>query len=274
MLSIGDLARHTRVSVRMLRHYDALGLVVPERVDPGTGYRWYAMSQIGRVDSLVALKELGFTLDQCRAVLDDRIVAAELRGMLRLRQAELEQRIESDTGRLAEVERRLQSIERGLTMTNRTLRIQPLPALRLAKVGAEVNDTSEIGAMAAVLFETLTERLAAAGVAMSGRGIRTYYGRPDGSKIDVAVGVPLAPDADPAPGLELAELSAEDHAASVTHRGPAEDIGDAWLAIDVGLAERGLESHGPHRQLHHEEAADHWVVELQCPVRESGSACS
>ncbi|MDQ3382947.1 MAG: MerR family transcriptional regulator, partial [Actinomycetota bacterium] len=73
MLSIGDLARHTRVSVRMFRHYDTPGLVVPERVDEGTGYRWYAASQIGRVDSLVALKELGFTLEQCRAILDETV---------------------------------------------------------------------------------------------------------------------------------------------------------------------------------------------------------
>ena len=48
MLSIGELARRTRVSVRMLRHYDELGLVKPHRVDPATGYRWYSASQVGR----------------------------------------------------------------------------------------------------------------------------------------------------------------------------------------------------------------------------------
>ncbi len=82
MLSIGELARRTRISVRRLRHYDALGLVVPHRVDPSSGYRWYAPSQIGRVDSLVALRELGFTLDQCRAMLAERVSIDELRGML------------------------------------------------------------------------------------------------------------------------------------------------------------------------------------------------
>lgn len=64
--------------------------------------------------------------------------------MLRLRQAELEQRIKADTEGLTEVGRRLRSIERGLTMTNDTLEIKALPALRLAQVRAEVNDTTEI----------------------------------------------------------------------------------------------------------------------------------
>jgi DNA-binding transcriptional MerR regulator len=271
MLSIGDLARHTRVSVRMLRHYDTLGLVVPERVDQSTGYRWYAASQIGRVDSLVALKELGFTLDQCRVILDEQVSVEELRGMLRLRQAELEQQIAVDSGRLAEVGRRLRSLERGLIMTNSTLQLKALPALRLAQVSAEVNDTTEIGATTGALFQTLTERLAAAGLSMPGRGIRTYYGRPDGSKIDVAVALPVDSDLEPVDGLELVELPAEEHGASVVHRGPANEISDAWQTMDVALEQRGLESHGIHRQVHltNDDAA-----ELQCPVRPAGSACA
>lgn len=276
MLSIGDLAHHTRVSVRMLRHYDALGLVVPERVDQSTGYRWYAASQIGRVRSLIALKELGFTLDRCRDILDQQVSIEELRGMLRLRQAELEQQIEVDSGRLTEVGRRLRSIERGLTMTNGTLEIKTLPALRLAQVSAEVNDTTEISAMTGALFDTLTQRLKAAGLAMNGGGIRTYYGRLDGSKIDVAAALPLASGVDAVDGLELVELPAEDKAASVIHRGPTAEIADAWHTLDVGLEQRGLESYGVHRQIYvdGDDDSDSWVVELQCPVRERGTACS
>ncbi|WP_248580573.1 MerR family DNA-binding transcriptional regulator [Nocardioides sp. InS609-2] len=48
MLSIGDFARIGQVSVRMLRHYDQLGLVVPARVDASTGSRWYSPDQLHR----------------------------------------------------------------------------------------------------------------------------------------------------------------------------------------------------------------------------------
>jgi len=279
MLSIGELARHAGVSVRMMRHYDALGLVTPERVDPVTGYRWYASSQIGRVASLVALKELGFTLEQCRFLLDERISFEEMRDMLRLRRAELEQRVQADLDRLAGVERRLRSIEKGMTMTISTLRFEPLPAIRLAQVAGEVNDTSEIRGVVAALSETLAARLAAAGVVLEER-VCTYFGRLDGPKIDVAVGVRIAAgqaiQADQAPiaGLVAAELPAVDRAALVRiDRGEGDGI-DPWLTVDAALAERGLESYGVYRQVFLQAAGrDQQVVELQCPVRASSSTC-
>lgn len=89
MFSIGDFARHGRVSVRMLRHYDALGLLRPARVDPATGYRSYAAGQLARLNRIVALKDLGFTLDQVATLLADEIPAEQVRGMLTLRRAEL-----------------------------------------------------------------------------------------------------------------------------------------------------------------------------------------
>jgi DNA-binding transcriptional MerR regulator len=80
--SIGEFARHGRVSVRMLRHYDAIGLLRPAYVDPVTGYRSYEVSQLAELNRLIALKDLGFTLQQVQAILAERVSAAELRGML------------------------------------------------------------------------------------------------------------------------------------------------------------------------------------------------
>lgn len=268
MLSIGELARHTGVSVRMLRHYDSLGLVTPEQVDGVTGYRWYAPSQIGRVAGLLAFKELGFSLDQCRSLLGDRVSFEEMRGMLRVRRADLERRVEADLRRLAAVERRLRSIEKGMTMTESTLRLEPLPALRLAGVGGEVNDTSEIKATADGLSEDLAARLAVAGVS-AGR-VCVFDGRSDGSKIDVAVGIPLAPDDEPPAGLEVTDVPAAERAAMVQQHRMDGDGTDPWLAIDTALARRGLASYGPYRLVHLREAEDgEHVVELQCPVREA-----
>ncbi|WP_018681414.1 MerR family transcriptional regulator [Actinokineospora enzanensis] len=272
MLSIGELAHRTGVSVRMLRHYDALGLVAPQRIDPASGYRWYSAAQVGRVSGLVALKDLGFTLDQCRALLDD-LPVERLRDMLRLRRDELEQRIAADRERLAGVERRLRAIEREQSMTTETLRLQSLPALRLAQVSGEVNDTSEIKSMVRALAASLTGQLTAAGVP-DGLRVHTYFGRPDGSKIDVAVGVPLVSGAVPVSGLELVELPAVERAAVVTHRRSLDDTGDPWLTIDAALESHDLESHGVYRQVFVEYLDDgEYVAEFQCPVRDRGSAC-
>jgi DNA-binding transcriptional MerR regulator len=79
MFSIGEFARHGRVSVRMLRHYDAIGLVRPACVDPASGYRFYHASQLAQLNRVVALKDLGFSLQQVQAIIDERVSAVTAR---------------------------------------------------------------------------------------------------------------------------------------------------------------------------------------------------
>src|SRR6478752_4032553 len=117
MLSIGDFARLAGVSVRMLRHYDALGLLRPAHVDPASGYRSYSAAQLDRANRLVALKDLGFSLEDCGRLLGDDVPVEQLRGMLRLRRAELAAQIDADRGRLEQVEHRLRMIEKENTMS-------------------------------------------------------------------------------------------------------------------------------------------------------------
>src|SRR5437763_1190975 len=69
MLNIGAFAQLGQVSPRTLRHYDDLGLLVPQRVDPMTGYRSYDLGQLARLHRILALRDLGFALDQIGVVL-------------------------------------------------------------------------------------------------------------------------------------------------------------------------------------------------------------
>lgn len=111
MFSIGDFAALGRVSVRMLRHYDVIGLLTPAKTDPASGYRYYQADQLRRLNRIIALKDLGLTLGQVAAILDDKVSTEELHGMLRLRRAQLEAQLTADTARLVGVEARLRMIE-------------------------------------------------------------------------------------------------------------------------------------------------------------------
>jgi DNA-binding transcriptional MerR regulator len=62
MFKIGDFSKIARVSGRMLRHYDNIGLLSPQRIDPTSGYRYYAAEQLVRLNKILALKELGLSL--------------------------------------------------------------------------------------------------------------------------------------------------------------------------------------------------------------------
>ena len=67
-LRIGEFSALGRVSVRMLRHYEKLGLLEPRQTDAWTGYRSYTLEQLPRLNRIIALKELGFSLQEVGAI--------------------------------------------------------------------------------------------------------------------------------------------------------------------------------------------------------------
>ena len=111
MLKIGAFAKEAQVTVKTLRHYAKLGLLKPIWTDRFTGYRYYSREQLSRLNRIVALKDLGFTLEQISQVLQQELTLDELRGMLRLKHAELAQHICEEQARLTRIEDRLNRIE-------------------------------------------------------------------------------------------------------------------------------------------------------------------
>ncbi len=111
MLKIGDFSRLSQISIKALRHYDDLGLIQPEHTDKFTGYRYYTLKQLPRAHRIMALKEMGMSLEQIGIMLNTEMSLEELRGMFRLKQAEIEQRVRDDQKRLAMVEFHLNMIQ-------------------------------------------------------------------------------------------------------------------------------------------------------------------
>ena len=116
MFKIGDFSKLSCVSVKVLHYYDELGLLKPTHVDHFTGYRYYSADQLPRLNRILALKDLGFSLEQTMRLLEGTLVPAQMREILRMKQAELHQRVQDDQGRLVRVEARLKLIEQEHTM--------------------------------------------------------------------------------------------------------------------------------------------------------------
>ncbi|MEV8371806.1 MerR family transcriptional regulator [Kribbella sp. NPDC056861] len=77
LFPIGDLARHTGLTVKAIRHYSDLGLVPPTDRSPA-GYRRYDLAAIARLDLIRSLRELGFDLGTIRQVLDREIALSDV----------------------------------------------------------------------------------------------------------------------------------------------------------------------------------------------------
>ncbi len=150
-MKIGDFGRLGQVSVRMLRNYDELWLLVPAHVDPWTNYRSYTAAQLARLNRIVALRGLGFGLDAIGHLLDEHLSVEQLEGMLKLRRAELAEQLRSTGDQLLAVERRLRLIE-GEKQMDREFVVKPIPALRLAELSGTVAGQDAVSDLVGPLF--------------------------------------------------------------------------------------------------------------------------
>lgn len=89
MLKIGDFSKLSRITIRMLRHYDEIDLLKPQTVDEWTGYRYYDEAQLLAANKIQLLKNLGFGLSTIKEVLTHYDDYAEIEKLLKIRQAEL-----------------------------------------------------------------------------------------------------------------------------------------------------------------------------------------
>ena len=71
LLTIGEFSKLMQVTVKTLRHYEQKGLLSPQRVDEWTGYRYYGIAQMQRMNDILDLKRLGFSLEEIKDLYDD-----------------------------------------------------------------------------------------------------------------------------------------------------------------------------------------------------------
>jgi DNA-binding transcriptional MerR regulator len=268
MFTIGDFARVGRVSVRMLRHYDALGLLRPARVDPATGYRYYEAGQLSRLNRLIALKELGLTLQQVGPILAEKVGTDELYGMLRLRRAELSAQVAADTVRLARVEARLRLIEKEGVMPTDVV-IKSVPAVRLAELSdtAASYEAESIGPVIQPLYPELIKRVQTAGLTMTGPGIAYYEQVDDGVRVHAGFQVNLEPGK--TYDFDVVDLPAIEQAATIIHHGDMAGVESTGQQLAKWIEENGYQSSGFAREVYlqygHGDPST-WVTELQEPV--------
>ena len=89
MLKIGEFSKLSRVSIRMLRHYDDIGLLKPAEIDDFTGYRYYREEQLFVIGRITSLKDMGFALADIIKILDSYDDKEKMDAFLSERQKEL-----------------------------------------------------------------------------------------------------------------------------------------------------------------------------------------
>jgi DNA-binding transcriptional MerR regulator len=147
-LKVGEFSRLCQAPVKTLRYYDEIGLFTPAEIDRFTGYRYYTLEQLPHIHRIMALKELGLSLDQIALLVHENLSLDEIRAMLLRQQQEVQQRIDEELERLALVRFHLRQIENEARLPDLQIvvkALQPFPALTLRRVFPAQRDIDQTG---------------------------------------------------------------------------------------------------------------------------------
>ena len=273
MIRIGDFSKLSRVSVKTLRYYDEMGLLKPVCVDSFTGYRLYEYSQLSVLHRILALKDLGFSLEEIGRLLDDELTVEQMRGMLKLRQTEARQRLREEAERLERIESQLRQIEQEEVMSKYDVVIKNVEEIRIASVRDVVpTPPDQIG-----LWDELESYLKTQHVHPEGACFALYHDDEfKETNWDLEVCEPIRAELAATSRIHVQTLPAVSAMASTIHNGPFTTIGEAYSAIGKWISENGYRIVGPCREVYLREAENvgqddpNTVTEIQFPVEKVG----
>jgi DNA-binding transcriptional MerR regulator len=260
MFKIGEFSRLSRVSVRMLRHYDQLGLLTPSQTDPFTGYRYYSAEQLPRLNRILALRDLGFSLEQIAGMLEEDLSTDQLLGMLKLKRAEVEEQMKLEQQRLARLEVRIRQMSEAPENGAYDVIVRDIEPELAATCRETAADDDRIQQM----FDTVETYVAQfEGARADKPPFSIYYDEEYREKdMDVEVAVPLKYAIPENEFIRVRQMPRLSNVACVVHVGEYSNVYQAYNALLAWIEANDYQMLGPIREVYVRYGADGLDLEL------------
>ncbi len=253
-LSIGDFSRMTQLTVKTLRHYHEVGLVIPARIDASSGYRYYSPAQVPTAQVVRRLRELDMPVADVRAVL--AAAPGDRNALIGSHLAALE-------AELAATRKAVESLRAILDQpTDTAIGFRSVPATPAIAKHAVVDREDVIEfwqeAVGDLRATVTAERLTPTGALGALYGFDIF----DADRGEVMVFLPVEQGPVLLPAAELAVIR---------HRGPHDDVDLAYSALGSYATSREISVDGPLREYYQrfswdtDDAAE-WVTDLCWPI--------
>lgn len=282
MLTIGEFAWLCQVTVETLRHYDRVKLLKPAYLDKFSGYRYYSLDQLPRLNHILALKNLGLPLKEIARMLDQGITAGEIRGILEEKQAELEAQIQETQRRLSSVKGHLRQIEsEGKMPEHEEVLLKTVEAQWISSVWANLPWSGQdiLGPTMTKMFDEVGEHLDRQNVKCTGPGIALWHESQfihtviDQQDMDVETALLIDRPTPESSRIKVRKLPKSEVAYTV-HHGDFSGLPLAKQAVFSWIENNGYRRMGPIREvyLHHDpeheanEDSPRHITEIQFPV--------
>ena len=269
MIKIGDFARLSQVSVVTLRYYDEMDLLKPVKVDNLTGYRYYGADQLPILNRILALKDLGFSLEQIKLMLVDGLSLEQLRSMLTLQRAEVEKRIKDERERLVRIEARLRQIELEDKMPNYDVVVKTVPAMWVAACRVTMPTNDQVPEYLKPAYAKVYDYLRQEGVRDNDLCLTIWHSPADVYfNEDAEAVVPVERSLPGTDDVNVYQLPPT-QVASVVHHGSFEEFTQGHAALLEWIDANGYKIVGPYREIyikHDKSNLADTITEIQFPV--------
>lgn len=158
MLKIGDFSKLSRITIRMLRHYDEIDLLKPATVDEWTGYRYYDEAQLLTANKIQLLKNLGFGLSAIKEVLTHFDDYTEIEKLLQIKQTELVAEEKELRERIKLIDSTIKNLKQEGNFMNYVVNLKSIPELYVASVRKVIANYMAEGELWSLLMPELAKQ--------------------------------------------------------------------------------------------------------------------
>ena len=268
MLKIGEFSKLSKVSVRMLRHYDEIGLLKPAVVDRFTDYRYYREDQLPTVGRITALKDMGFSLADIVRILEVYDDPEALERFFSQRQRELEELSDDTAHKLTLLDAARKRLRKEENMSY-DVTVKTIPERYAATVQMTIPRYEAEGMVWSVLVgETCRMGLGPADPCLC--AVTFLDGEYKEENVEVLAWKTVKgnyPDTEHVKFRTLPEVTV----ASCTFKGSYEQITDVYAAMTAWIDANGYDYAGPmfniyHVSPHETQNPDEFVTEACYPI--------
>lgn len=267
MFSIGEFSKITGLTVKTLRFYHEKGVLVPARVEGGSGYRYYDVRNVEAARVIVSLREFGFSLDEIQSMLAEHDDEGDIIGFLKQRKDAISEQIKRERDVVVSINQIIQrESEARQIMEQSTFDIEEKTLEPVIVAGVRMKCRyDEMGKG----FSQISRKL---GRHISGKCMCLYYdGEYKEEDADLEPCMPVRKQVD-ADGIDVRELPGG-RFVSLMHRGPYGELGRSYERLMTYIKDKGYEMQTPTREVYFKGPGPifkgnpkKYLTEIQIPV--------
>lgn len=270
MLRIGDFSKLSRISIRMLRYYDEMGLLTPKTTDAFTGYRYYGEDQLPIAARIASLRDMGFGIAPIGEILRSCDDPAALAALLAVKRAEVRAEAEETQRRLLLLETAIDRLRKDKNMIHYDVTLKTIPQRYVVSVRQVVPAYDQEH----ILWRLMMEETAPLNMKCAENCLSTAIFHDEGYKerdVDIEIQACVKgtyPDTEhvkfkTVPPVEVA---------SVTYQGSYEQLPGVNQAMAAWVNDNGYDFNGPMFCIYHVSPAqtdnpEELVTEVCYPVK-------